>query len=94
MPTNDKIKENNENEASVSARQSPCAAPRRTSPRHAALPRQPAAEMFHDLIWDLGICSIESIESYNLFTSSCSNIIRFTVSTHVNYINQFFPKLT
>lgn len=27
----------------------------------------PGAKMFHDLIWDLGICSIESIESCNLF---------------------------
>lgn len=26
----------------------------------------PGAKMFHDLIWDLGICSIESIEPYNL----------------------------
>lgn len=27
----------------------------------------PGAKMFHDLIWDLGICSIESIEPYSIF---------------------------
>lgn len=52
-------------------------------------PLSAGAEVFHDLIWDLGICSIESIEPYNLFTSPCSTNIPTTFSTHVNYVEQY-----
>lgn len=43
----------------------------------------PGAKMFHDLIWDLGICSIESIEPNNLFISVTFRKRSLHVSTFI-----------
>lgn len=59
----------------------------------------PGAKMFHDLIWDLGICSIESIEPCNLFIvpelrDSSIYVLAFTANTinrsNIYSLNEYY----